>query len=72
MWILFKYFIIEYNNCKMPRNPPLIENEKGQIYAYKLEGKSISFIVREPSRSYTVVINYLKYPESYVTRKRPC
>ena len=45
-------------------------NEKGQISAYKLEGKSISFIVRELSRSRTVDRNYQKEPESYVTRKR--
>ena len=53
----------------MPRNSPL--NEKGQISAYKLEGKSISFIARELLRSWTVVRNYLKDTESYGTRKRP-
>ena len=54
----------------MPRNSLLNENEKGQISAYKLEGKSISFIGRELSRSRTVARNYLKDPESYGTRKR--
>ena len=36
-----------------------------------MERKSINFIVRELSRSRTVVRNYLKDPESYGTRKRP-
>ena len=49
----------------------LNENEKGQISAYKLEGKSISFIARELSKSQTVVRNYLNGPESYGTRIRP-
>ena len=71
MWVLFKHFIIEYSYCKMPRNSPLNENEKGQISAYKLEGKSLSLIVRELSRSQTVVRNYLKDPELYGTRKHP-
>ena len=34
---VFKHIIIEYSYCKMPRNSPLNENEKGQISAYKLE-----------------------------------
>ena len=42
MWVLSKYFIIEYGYCKMPRNSPFNENEKGQISAYKLEEKSVS------------------------------
>ena len=54
----------------MLRKSHLNENEKGQISANKLEGKSISFITRELSRSPTVVRNYLKHPESYGTRKR--
>ena len=71
MWVLFKHFIIEYRYCKIPRNTPLNEHGKGQISANKLEGKSISFIARELSRSRTAVRNYLKDPESYDTRKRP-
>ena len=71
MWVLFKHFIIEYSYCKMPRNSHFCENEKGQISAHKLEGKSISFIIRELLRSWTIVRNYLKDPESYGTRKRP-
>ena len=67
MWILFKHFIIEYNYCKMHRTPPL----KGQISTYKLEGKSISFIARELSRSLTVIRNYLKDPKLYGIRKHP-
>ena len=50
---------------------PLNENEKGQISAYKLETKSISFIARELLRSQTVVRNFLKDPELYGTRKCP-
>ena len=71
MWVLFKYFIIEYSYCKMRRNFPHNENEKRQIFARKLEGKSISFIASELSRSQTVVRSYLKDPESDGTRKRP-
>ena len=48
----------------MTRNSPLNENEKEQISAYKLEGKSISFIARELLWSQTVVRNYIKHPES--------
>ena len=55
----------------MPWNSQLNENEKGQISTYKLEGKFISFIARELSRSRTVVRNYLKDHESYGTTKRP-
>ena len=55
----------------MPRNSHLNENEKGQISVDKLEGKSLSFIARELSRSQTVLRNYLKDPESYSTRKHP-
>ena len=55
----------------MPRNSSLNENEKGQISAYKQEGKSISFIARELSRSRTVVRGYQKDPESYSIRKPP-
>ena len=55
----------------MPSNSSHNENEKGQISANKLEGKSLSLIARELSGSWTVVRNYLKYPESYGTRKRP-
>ena len=55
----------------MPRNSSLNKNEKGQISTYKIEGKSMSFIARELSRSQTVVRNYLKDSESYATRKRP-
>ena len=55
----------------MPRNSQLNDNEKGQISAYKLEGKSISFIVRDLSRSRTVVRNSLKDLELYGTWKRP-
>ena len=54
----------------MPKNSPFNENEKGQISAYKPEGKSISFIPRELLRSWKVVRNHLKDPESYSTRKR--
>ena len=71
MWVLSEYFITEYSYCKMPGNYPLNENEKSQISAHKLEEKSISFIGRELSRSRTVMRNYLKDPESYVTRKYP-
>ena len=70
-WVPFKHFIIEYSYSKMPRNSPLKENEKRQISAYQLEGKSISFIAKELSRSRTVVRNYLKDSESYGTKKRP-
>ena len=55
----------------MPWNYPLNENKKGQIFANKLEGTSISFIARELSKFRTIVRNYLKDPESYGTRKRP-
>ena len=44
--------------------------KKGQFSVYKLEGKSISFIARELSRSQTVVRIYLKDPELYGTRTR--
>ena len=44
--------------------------KKGQISANKLEGKNISFIAREQSRSQIVVRNYLNDPESYGTLKR--
>ena len=71
MWVLFKHFIIEYSYNKMSRNYPLDENEKEQISAYKLEGKSISFIEVELSMSWKVVRNYLKDPESYSPRKHP-
>ena len=57
--------------AKCPRTPPLNEKEKGQISAYKLEGKSLSFISRELLMSQTVVRNYLKDLESYGTRKHP-
>ena len=70
MWALFNHFIIEYSNCKMPRNSLL--NEKGQISAYKVERKSVSFIAREMSWCRAVRRNYLKDPESYGSRKRPC
>ena len=70
-WVLSERFIIEYCYCKMHRNSLFNENEEGQISAYKLEGKSICFIPRELSRSRTVMRNYLKGLESYVTRKRP-
>ena len=53
----------------MPRTSPL--NEKRQISAYKLEGKSMSFIEREMLRYRAVVRNYLKDLESYCTIKRP-
>ena len=71
MWVLFKYFIIEYIYCKISGNSTHNENEKEQISAYKLERKSLSFIARELSKSGTVVRNYLKDPESYGNRKCP-
>ena len=43
--------------------------KKGKISADKLKEKSISFIPRELSRFRIVVRNYLKYPESYGTKK---
>ena len=55
----------------MPRNSPqLKETEKGKIFAYKLQEKSINFMARELSRPRTVVRNYLEDPESYGARKR--
>ena len=66
-----KHFTIEYSYCKMPGNFPLNENEKRQISAYKLVGKSLSLIARELSRSWTVVRNYRNDPELYGTRKPP-
>ena len=71
MCVPFKHFIIECSYSKMPRNYPHYENEKGQDSVHKLEGKSISFMASELSRSGTVVRNYLKDPESYGTRKCP-
>ena len=64
MWIQFKYLIIEYSYCKMPRNSPLNKNEKRQISAYKLEGKSIFYCKRtvEVPNSW----EKLKNPESYL------
>ena len=47
MQVLFIHFIIEYTYCKVSRNSPLNEDVKGQISAYKLEGKTISFVARE-------------------------
>ena len=51
----------------MSKNSTLNENEKGNISAHKLEGKSISFIARELSG----FRNYLKDSESHGARKRP-
>ena len=55
----------------MPLDFSFNKKEKGQISAYKFEGKSISFIARELSWSRIAVRNYLKDLESYGTRKRP-
>ena len=48
----------------MPCNSALNENEKGEISAYKVKGKSINLIARELLRSRIVVRNYLKGPEN--------
>ena len=56
MWVLFKGIIIEYNYCKIPRNSPLNENEKG---------KYLDINWKEKSKF------HCKVPKLYGIRKRP-
>jgi IS30 family transposase len=54
----------------MPRGTQLTAYEKGQINAFHRDGKGIRAIARLLNRSHHVIINYLKGPAVYCTKKR--
>lgn len=53
----------------MPRGTYLSEVEQGEILAYRENNLTVREIVHRLKRSHHVVVNYLKDPELYGSKK---